>query len=52
MGAVGDDLETNEYTVSICAKDSGGPYDWDVTDTLVKLAQKLNLQYAVDIYPY
>jgi putative aminopeptidase FrvX len=52
MGAVGDDLETDEYKVSICAKDSGGPYDWDVTDTLIRLAKELNLQHAVDIYPF
>jgi putative aminopeptidase FrvX len=52
MGAVGDDLGTDEYKVSICAKDSGGPYDWDVTDSLIKLAIELKLQYAVDIYPY
>ncbi len=52
MGAVGDDLETNEYTVSICAKDSGGPYDWDVTDRLIRLAQEHKLQHAVDIYPF
>lgn len=52
MGAVGDDLSTDEYRVSICAKDSGGPYDWEVTDTLIRLAQEHDLQYAVDIYPY
>lgn len=51
MGAVGDDLETNEYKVSICAKDSGGPYDYDVTTKLIKTAEKLKLNYAVDIYP-
>lgn len=52
MGAVGDDLDTDEYKVSICAKDSGGPYDWDVTDALVHLAEELKLQYAIDIYPF
>lgn len=52
MGAVGDDLSTDEYTVSICAKDSGGPYDWDVTDAMIRLAKELKLQYCVDIYPF
>jgi len=52
MGAVGDDLATNEHTVSICAKDSGGPYDYDVTTALIQIAQKAKLNYAVDIYPY
>ncbi|HNX37300.1 MAG TPA: M42 family metallopeptidase [Candidatus Cloacimonadota bacterium] len=52
MGAVGDDLETDEYKVSICAKDSGGPYDYDVTTELIRIAKELKLQYAVDIYPF
>ncbi|MCB5252706.1 MAG: M42 family metallopeptidase [Candidatus Cloacimonadaceae bacterium] len=52
MGAVGDDLSTDEYCVSICAKDSGGPYDWDVTDAMIRLAKELKLQYCVDIYPF
>ncbi|MBT3756784.1 MAG: M42 family metallopeptidase [Candidatus Cloacimonetes bacterium] len=52
MGAVGDDLKTDEHKVSICAKDSGGPYDYDVTTKLIQLAKKNKLNYAVDIYPY
>lgn len=52
MGAVGDDLKTDVYKVSICAKDSGGPYDYDVTSALINTAKKHNLDYAVDIYPY
>jgi len=52
MGAVGDDLETDEHKVSICAKDSGGPYDYEVTSRLIELAKESKLNYAVDIYPY
>ena len=52
MGAVGDDLETNEHKVSICAKDSGGPYDYDVTTELINIAKNKNLNFAVDIYPH
>lgn len=52
MGVVGDDLETDEHKVSICAKDSQGPYDWDVTNCLIHLAKTHQLNYAVDIYPY
>lgn len=52
MGAVGDDLKTDEYKVSICAKDSGGPYDYEVTNGLIAVADRLKLDYAVDIYPY
>jgi len=52
MGAVGDDLKTDEYKVSICAKDSGGPYDYNVTNKLIETAEKENVNYALDIYPY
>lgn len=52
MGAIGDDLETDEYKVSICAKDSGGPYNYEVTTALINLAKEHKLDYAVDIYPY
>ena len=51
MGAVGDDLTTDEHKVSICAKDSGGPYDYDVTTNLINIADERNLNFAVDIYP-
>ena len=52
MGAVGEDLSTDELKVSICAKDSGGPYDYELTSRLIELAEKHKLSYAVDIYPY
>lgn len=51
MGTVGDDLETDEFKVSICAKNSKGPLDYDVTNRLIHLARKHALNYAVDIYP-
>ncbi|MEN6315123.1 MAG: M42 family metallopeptidase, partial [Clostridiaceae bacterium] len=51
LGAVGDDLQTNEYKVSICAKDTHGPYDYDVTTNLINIAKAMQLNYAVDIYP-
>lgn len=51
MGCIGDDLECTEYDVSICAKDSSGPYDYDLTTRLVNAAKEHNLNFAVDIYP-
>ena len=50
MGCVGIGLEGSERKVSICAKDAHGPYDYDVTNTLVQLAAEKKLNYAVDIY--
>lgn len=52
MGCVGADLGCKETMVSICAKDSGGPYDYDVTSRLIALAKKHKLNYAVDVYPH
>ena len=51
MGCIGDDLSCTEYDVSICAKDSHGPYDYEMVSRLVRLAQERELDYAVDIYP-
>lgn len=51
MGCIGLDLNCTEYDVSICAKDSGGPYDYEMTSKLINLAKENNLKYAVDIYP-
>jgi putative aminopeptidase FrvX len=51
MGALGDDLSGSERDVSICAKDSSGPYDYQMTSKMIKLAEKLEIGYAVDIYP-
>lgn len=52
MGCIGEDLSCTEHDVSICAKDSGGPYDYAMTKRLISLAKENGLSYAVDIYPY
>lgn len=52
MGAIGDDLTGDEFKVSICAMDSSGPYDYEMTNRLIQLAQQNNLDYAVDIFPH
>ena len=52
MGCVGDGLDCKETQVSICAKDSGGPYHYDVVSGLVSAAQRANLDFAVDVYPH
>lgn len=52
MGCVGDGLQCTERQVSICAKDGGGPYSYDVVRKLIAAAKQENADYAVDIYPY
>ena len=50
MGCVGDGLQCTEKQVSICAKDSGGPYNYEVTTALLKAAIDNNIDYAIDVY--
>jgi len=52
MGAIGDGQATDEYSVSICAKDSSGPYHYKLRQHLVSLAKAHAIDYRVDIYPY
>lgn len=52
MGCVGDGLTCTEREVSICAKDSGGPYNYAVTTALVEAAKSVGAKYAVDVYPH
>ena len=52
MGCVGDGLRCTEKQVSICAKDSGGPYSYDVVGKLIAAAKKTGADYAVDVYPH
>ena len=52
MGCVGDGLQCSEKQVSVCAKDSGGPYSYEVTTKLINAAKATGADYAVDVYPY
>jgi len=52
MGCVGDGLSCTEKQVSICAKDSGGPYSYEVAGKLIDAAKKTGADYAVDVYPH
>ena len=52
MGCVGDGLECTERQVSICAKDSGGPYDYSVTKALADTAEEGGVDFAIDVYPH
>ena len=52
MGCVGHGLNCTEKEVSIAAKDSGGPYNYDLVTRLVELCEKYEIGYAIDIYPF
>ena len=52
MGCVGEGLQCTEMQVSICAKDSGGPYSYEVVGRLIDAAKREGADYAVDVYPH
>lgn len=52
MGCVGEGLACQEHQVSICAKDSAGPYNYQVVTDLIQAAKDAGLDFAVDVYPH
>ncbi len=52
MGCVGGDLGCTERMVSICAKDSSGPYNYDLITELSSICKENSYPYAIDIYPH
>ena len=52
MGCVGEGLTCDERKVSICAKDSGGPYNYQIVKNLIDAAKKSGAEYAIDLYPH
>lgn len=52
MAAPGEGQTSDEFSVTICAKDSSGPYDLELKEKLVDLAKENNIDYKIDIYPY
>ncbi len=52
MGCVGSGLECTERQVSICVKDSHGPYHYEMLQALVQAAKDNEIDFATDVYPY
>lgn len=52
MGVVGQNVEGDERCVSICAKDSTGPYDLGIRQRLTKLAKAAQIPYKLDVFPF
>lgn len=52
MGVVGEGVTGNEQSVSICVKDSSGPYDYQMRLHLTELARKAKLPYKLDVFPF
>lgn len=51
MGAPGLKQNSSEYSVCICAKDSTGPYDFELRKKFIDICKQNNINYKVDIYP-
>ncbi len=52
MGVVGNNVTGRETCVSICAKDSSGPYDYFLRKKFTELAKENKIPYQVDIFPH
>jgi putative aminopeptidase FrvX len=52
MAAVGEGQTSDEFHVSICIKDSTGPYDHELSVRLRQLAEEHEIPYKVDVYPH
>ncbi len=52
MAVIGQGQTSDEFTVTICAKDSGGPYDYALRRRLVALAEAAGIPYKLDVYPF
>ena len=52
MGVIGANRSGKETACSICAKDSSGPYDYEMRKRLVQLAEAKKIPHAIDVYPY
>ncbi|MEL6405073.1 MAG: M42 family metallopeptidase [Chloroflexota bacterium] len=52
MGAIGNGQAGDEFSVSICVKDGGGPYHFDMNNKLRELCEAHDIDYNLDIYVY
>ena len=52
MAAVGEGQTSSEYGVTLCVKDSSGPYDYAMNARLRELATSFDVPLNIDIYPY
>ena len=51
MAVVGEGQTSSEFHVTVCVKDSGGPYHHGLSTRLRQLAQQAEIPFVVDTYP-
>jgi putative aminopeptidase FrvX len=52
MAVVGKGQESDEFNVTLCIKDGGGPYHFELNNKLRALAEKHNIPYKTDVYVF
>lgn len=52
MAVVGEGQESDEFHATLCVKDSGGPYHEGLNKKLRGIAEKNNIPYKTDVYPF
>jgi len=52
MAAIGEGQTSDEFHASLCVKDSGGPYHYELNERMLQLAEKHQIPHKIDIYPY
>jgi len=52
MAAIGDGQTSSEHHVTLCVKDSSGPYDHQLGNRLRAAAERAGIELKIDIYPY
>jgi putative aminopeptidase FrvX len=50
IAILGPDSDGSEHAVTICAKDAAMPYDYGLTNRLIKLADGAGCNYAIDLF--
>ena len=52
MAVVGEGQESDEYHATLCIKDSSGPYHEGLNKKMRAIAEKNNIPYKTDVYPF
>ncbi len=52
MAAIGEGQNSDEYNVSICVKDGGGPYHFAMNEKLRRIASAYAIPFKTDIYVF
>lgn len=50
LGCIGENQNSTEFDVSICCKDSNGPYDYELINEIVNICKENYISYKLDVY--